>query len=130
MAQRTLVDTHIAVWVASNAKRLSKSAKQVLSSSSEIFLSTISIAELELKGLALNNMYSGDYKNHFEKVGFEIVDFGVGAATSLRRFGQLDGHDAFDRMILAHAASLKVDLLTSDQVLTSLGLDWVIDAEA
>jgi PIN domain nuclease of toxin-antitoxin system len=130
VAQRILIDTHIAVWAAKNSPQLPSSARSLLDASPSVLLSSLSIAELELKNLLQNSRVQSDYKSAFEIVGIEVVDFGSSAAHAMRRFSQLSGHDPFDHMILAHAASLSATFLTADRTLLAMGLDWVVDARA
>ena len=40
----------------------------------------------------------------------------------------LVGHDPFDRMIVATASSSKLNLVTSDRVMLSLGFPWIRDS--
>jgi PIN domain nuclease of toxin-antitoxin system len=58
----------------------------------------------------------------------KVQSFSADHALELTRFGSLIDHDPFDRMILAQASAERCQLLTADQRLLSLDLDFVVDA--
>jgi PIN domain nuclease of toxin-antitoxin system len=49
-------------------------------------------------------------------------------AEAIRDFPELVRYDPFDRMLVAQASRAGLRLLTADQVLLSLGRDFIIDA--
>jgi PIN domain nuclease of toxin-antitoxin system len=130
LVKRVLADTHVAIWFASAPELLSKSALGLLNSCNELFLSTISLAEIEMKKAKGRVKMDSVSVPDLEPVGFEIVNFDAEAASAMFRFNYLANHDPFDWLLLAQAASLDATFVTADRKLLSLGLDWVIDAEA
>jgi PIN domain nuclease of toxin-antitoxin system len=56
------------------------------------------------------------------------IPFGMDAAVEVAAFSSLVGHDPFDRMIVATASSSKLNLVTSDRVMLSLGFPWIRDS--
>ena len=126
MARRAFLDTHVAMWLALGDKRLSKPALREINANSETFISSISIAELEIKANLNKLKLPKNLAELFMSNGIQIEAFDANAASQLGRFPTLARHDPFDRMVLAQA-SLQVGttLFTADAVISDLNFDWV-----
>lgn len=126
MARRAFLDTHVAMWLALGDKRLSKSALREINANSETVISSISIAELEIKANLNKLKLPKNLAELFMSNGIQIEAFDANAASQLGRFPTLARHDPFDRMVLAQA-SLQVGttLFTADAVISDLNFDWV-----
>lgn len=130
MAKRAFLDTHVAIWLATDDKRLSKAALREINSSSETVISAISLAELEIKANLDKIKLPANLAQLFAANGVNVEPFEASAASQLGRFSNLNRHDPFDRMILAQA-SMKIDttFFTADEVITKLDFDWVYSCE-
>lgn len=128
MAQRLLLDTQTAVWAVNDDKRLGKKARRTIVQAPVVAISTISIVELEMIKLFAKSDHSHKLDELFSDFGYEVSSFDAAAANQVYRFGSLESHDPFDRLILAHAASTKSEFLTSDRKLIDLGFDWIVDS--
>jgi PIN domain nuclease of toxin-antitoxin system len=130
VVKRVLVDTHVAIWAAFDPEWISKDVLDLLNNANEVFVSTLSLAEIEMKKargkIKMKKISSSD----LDQIGLKILPFEIDAVHSISRFRQLANHDPFDWLLLAHAASVDAKFITADRKLLSLGLDWVIDAEA
>ena len=126
MARRAFLDTHVAMWLALGDKRLSKPALREINANSETVISSISIAELEIKANLNKLKLPKNLAELFMSNGIQIESFDANAASQLGRFPTLARHDPFDRMVLAQA-SLQVGttLFTADAVISDLNFDWV-----
>ena len=126
MARRAFLDTHVAMWLALGDKRLSKPALREINANSETVISSISIAELEIKANLNKLKLPKNLAELFMSNGIQIEAFDANAASQLGRFPTLARHDPFDRMVLAQA-SLQVGttLFTADAVISDLNFDWV-----
>lgn len=62
------------------------------------------------------------------KSGLVELDFNANHAEAIPNFQSLARHDPFDRMILAQAQAEGLTLLTADETLLGLGLNFVVDA--
>jgi len=126
VARRAFLDTHVAMWLALGDKRLSKSALREINANSETVISSISIAELEIKANLNKLKLPKNLAELFMSNGIQIEAFDANAASQLGRFPTLARHDPFDRMVLAQA-SLQVGttLFTADAVISDLNFDWV-----
>ena len=122
------LDTHVALWVAKGSSELGAIAHSLISSADRVLVSSLSIAELNMKAMLGKFKPQLGLAQMFTAAGFEVVDFTETGAEAISRFGSLAKHDPFDRMILSQAAASGSALLTADRVLLSQGLDFVLDA--
>jgi PIN domain nuclease of toxin-antitoxin system len=129
VSDRLLLDTHVAVWFAGAPARLGARAKKIIQQTPVVSISSISIAELNMKAMLGSFTMPTDLADRFKDAGINIDAFELSSAQEIARFSALAKHDPFDRMILAQAAAAGATLLTADSKLLSLGLDFVLDAE-
>jgi PIN domain nuclease of toxin-antitoxin system len=128
--QNVFLDTNAALWFMFDPTRLGKNAFRLISNSPEVCLSAISIAEVEIKSLSGKMKFPPLSKELLKETQIEVRDFGASAAMQLARFSGLVGHDAFDRLLLSHAAAEESVFVTSDSVLLGQNLDFVFDAKS
>ena len=126
MAKRAFLDTHVAIWLATGDKRLTKTILREINTNSETLISSISLAELEIKANLNKIKLPTNLKQLFISNGVFVEPFDAAAATQLGRFPNLSRHDQFDRMILAQASlKLGTTFFTADDAITKLDFDWV-----
>lgn len=124
-----LLDTNALVW-ASDERRssnLGKNARRTIESGQVVCFSAISIAELQIKHLSGKLKKMPDVQSAIAS-GLLELNFKTEHAQAIANFPSLARHDPFDRMILAQAFSEGLFLLTADETLLSLGLNYVLDA--
>ncbi|MDA8136989.1 MAG: type II toxin-antitoxin system VapC family toxin [Desulfobacteraceae bacterium] len=112
---KILVDTHVFLWMLSCPEKLNVKRRYDLESpANEVFLSSISIAELMIKSSIGEIDIDFDPLETAKQMQVEILDF---SGTHAAALGQLPLHhkDPFDRMILAQAMTNKLLLMTEDQ---------------
>jgi PIN domain nuclease of toxin-antitoxin system len=126
---RILLDTHVAVWVAGSPSKLGPKAKRLIQTAKDVSISSISIAELNMKSMIGGIKIPSDLSEQFQHSNIQVSDFRTESANEILRFGSLAKHDPFDRLILAQASASDAKLLTADRALLALDLDFVIDAE-
>jgi PIN domain nuclease of toxin-antitoxin system len=119
----------VAVWVAGSPSRLGPKTKKLIQTSKEVAVSSISIAELNMKSILGGIKVPSDLSHRFELADIEVSEFTSNAADEILRFGSLAKHDPFDRLILAQASAAGAHLVTADRALLALDLDFVLDAE-
>lgn len=95
----------------------------------EVCVSSISIVEMHIKTMINKLDAPIDCTKAIENAGNTILPFEATAGDAIRKFPELIRHDPFDRMILAHARTEGLTLVTSDRTLLNLHLEYVIDAE-
>ena len=123
-----LLDSQSLLWAISDETNFGTKAARRLLSSQRVHFSSISVAEFEIKRAKKKLAFADSIWDSLESHGYEQQPFDFTAAKAIARFGSLDGHDPFDRMLIAQAASRNMDFFTADEKLISLGFDWVIDA--
>ena len=126
---RAFLDTHVAYWLALKPSELPDQVVEKINGYQSVVLSSISIAELEIKSVLGKLQIVEELTEKLVEAGIIIEDYRADSAFALSRFPALIKHDPFDRMIFAHAASKpNTTFFTADAVLLSLNLDWVFDA--
>ena len=129
MSSQILLDTHVAVWVAGSPGRLGPKTKKLIQTTIDVSVSSISIAELNMKSMLGGIKIPANLSEQFENANIQVSEFTSTAANEILRFGSLAKHDPFDRLILAQASANGAKLVTADRALLSLGLNFIIDAE-
>jgi len=124
--RRAFLDSQVAIWAATGDARLTTPVRRAINGHSVTVISAITIAELEMKAAIGKFSLPRNLVGLYEAEGIVVEAFDALASERLSRFPQLNRHDPFDRMILAHAASrLGTTFFTADEALIDLGLDWV-----
>lgn len=127
MSRGYLLDTQVLVWLTGDRGRLGKQTKRLIERY-EVFFSTPSIAELSFKqSIGKLSLAPGVFDFVIE-AGASLLGFDRNAAEAFGRFSAETVPDPFDRQIMAVAVSNNLTLVTADQKILDLNLDWMIDA--
>ena len=111
---KILVDTHIYLWMLSSPEKLDDSRRYELESqANEVFLSSVSIAELMIKQSIGKIEINFNAMEMAQKMGLEMLSFSGDDAIAL---GDLPFHhrDPFDRMLIAQAVANNLVLMSDD----------------
>jgi PIN domain nuclease of toxin-antitoxin system len=127
MSRGYLLDTQVMVWLTLDQKKLGRETKRLLERY-EVFFCTPSVAELSFKQSIGKLKLAPGVIDSWIETGVEIVNFDREAAEAFGRFSADLVPDPFDRQIMSVAASHNLTLVTADQKILSLGLNWVLDA--
>ncbi len=112
---KILIDTHIFLWMLSSPEKLSKKRRfELESSANEIFLSSMSIAELMIKSQLGKIDIDFNPLELSKELQLQILDF---TGMHAMMMGQLPFHhkDPFDRMIISQAISNNLKLMSDDK---------------
>jgi PIN domain nuclease of toxin-antitoxin system len=121
------LDTNIAIFWASSHPGLPITVIDAISRHPKAYVSTISIAEVEIKRLLNKINVTSRFAEALTESGLSIEGFDETSAEQISRFESLVGHDPFDRMILAQASTHRNSTFyTTDRKLGSLGLSWIV----
>ena len=111
---KILIDTHIFLWMLSDPEKLNQKRRYELESpANEVYLSSMSIAELMIKTSLGKLDITFDPLEMASKMRVEILNFtGVDAMVlgGMPYFHK----DPFDRMIIAQAATNQLPLMSDD----------------
>lgn len=125
-----LLDTHVLLWVVTGARRVGRRATAAIDRADSVLASPISYAELAVKGPRRNLQVPADLPSLVHDQGIRPLAFTEQHASALALVPVLEGHDPFDRMLLAQAQVEGCSFATADAVLLDLDLPWVFDATA
>ncbi len=114
---RLLLDTHIALWVIKNDRRLSKATRSKILNASDVYVSSASIWEMAIKvKLKKLDVDIGQAVEAIFESGF--VELPITATHAANVCNLPDIHrDPFDRLLIAQAISEPLTFLTADIVL-------------
>jgi len=109
-----LIDTHIFLWLLFSISKIKSKHLEILSDlDNDIYVSSISIAEIMIKK-SLNKLdVDFDLEYSLKKLDARVLDFDANSALVL---GSLPYHhkDLFDRMIISQALTKKYKLMSVD----------------
>ena len=123
-----LADTHVILWMAGGDGRLGLRTRSILASDSIKFASAISILEASIKLMTGRLEVPAGLEELIDPQGFTPLPVSTAHAAAISQFPELNGHDPFDRALLAQAKSEGLRFLTADRRLLGLGYDWILDA--
>lgn len=123
-----LLDTNAAIWFLRGSTQLGTRARQLVESRHPVHYSSISVLEMMIKRMKGRLTVPDDICVHLDRQGLRQMPFVGEHAESIADFPELMSHDPFDRMLLAQAKAERLDFVTADRHLLSLGYDWIIDA--
>lgn len=114
---RILLDTHIYLWVLTDDKMLSAKARDILYSSSEIYISSASIWEAAIK-IKLKKL-KADLNLLVTSIGASgFIELPITSEHALALDELPEIHnDPFDRILIAQAITEPLKLITSDKLL-------------
>lgn len=108
-----LVDTQLLVWQALNDRRLSRHHRDILLSDAEIYLSPVSIWEIEIKRLKGHLELPDSFADEVVNAGYKPLPINTEHAKQAGRL-PLIHRDPFDRMLIAQAKIEGLTVLTAD----------------
>jgi PIN domain nuclease of toxin-antitoxin system len=111
---KILIDTHIFLWMLSSPDKLHKKRHYELETpANEVFLSSMSIAELMIKHSMGKIHIAFDPLEMAKEMRIEMLNF---SGVDAMMLGQLPFHhkDPFDRMIIAQAIANRLNLMSDD----------------
>lgn len=126
---KLLLDTNTFIWLVNyDDPRLGIQTQQLLQAAGTVYVSAITIVEIQIKSMLAKLGTSGDPLGDAVASGCALLSFSAQAGMALADFPELARHDPFARMLLAQAKTAGLTLLTADELLLSLDLPFVCDA--
>ena len=108
-----LIDTHIFIWILKKPERIEPGHLQLLKSSHDFFLSSISIAEIMTKSSIGKLNVDYDPVEMALKSGLKFLDYCTQDANQLKNL-PLHHKDPFDRMLIAQSINQRIPIMTCD----------------
>ena len=113
---RLLLDTHIIVWSAHDDKKLQPGLARRIDNANEVFISSISVYEIEMKrGTGQLSMPEG-YLDAAKHNGYTLLPFGSDHARSASGL-PYHHRDPFDRMLIGQAKAEHLTFVTHDETI-------------
>ncbi|MFM6967082.1 MAG: type II toxin-antitoxin system VapC family toxin [Rhodoluna sp.] len=132
---KLLLDSNALIWAVRSPEKLGRSARSRIERSPKLWFSAASIFELTLKSQKVGRdgkpllRISDEFGAAVAAAGFQEIPLLAKHAETAKAFMSYESGDPFDRMILAQAFAEAAVLVTSDERMLALGLDWIIDAQ-
>jgi len=109
-----IVDTHIFLWLLIEPERINQKYLEYLeNSANEIYVSSISIAEIAIKSSIGKLNFNFEIDEVISISGFESLDFTINDAIELTRL-PFHHKDPFDRMIISQSISNNFYIISDD----------------
>ncbi len=118
-----LLDTNAVVEYVAASDRFGKKTIRLLNSS-QLFYSSITLAELRLKELKLPGFRSGLNRQKLSELGISELSFD---AEDSEHMVTMETKDPFDLILVAQAKSRDMKFVTADLRILNSELDFVID---
>ena len=115
---KLLLDTHVFLWWIGDSDKLSQSARDALTdSTNDLFFSTASAWEMAIKlrtgKLSLSEDLDRFLPTQLQRNAIQVIPIGLSHAMHVRRL-PLHHRGPFDRMLVAQATLEEMTLLTAD----------------
>jgi PIN domain nuclease of toxin-antitoxin system len=124
-----LLDSQTLVWYLTADIKLGKQAKARLIECQDLYFSSLSILELEIKQFDRTKGQGRLIRSAAIKAGLRELEFGGAEAETVSDFPLLGRHDPIDRGLIQQAAQYGAVFFTSNKKLLNQGLAWVIDSQ-
>ena len=118
-----LLDTNAVVEYAAASDRFGKKTIRLLNSS-QLFYSSISLAELRLKELKLPGYRSAINRQKLAELGLSELSYSAKDSEHMVKIGT---KDPFDLILVAQAKSREMRFVTADMRILNSELDFVVD---
>ena len=109
-----LIDTHIFLWLATGEFKNIKNMSYIYDIKNNLFLSSLSIAEISIKVSIGKLKFDGDILKVLEEMDIKILNFDGKSALLLETL-PLHHRDPFDRMIISQAITNKYKVISEDR---------------
>jgi PIN domain nuclease of toxin-antitoxin system len=123
-----LLDSQALLWLLDDSPRLGPRSRQAITSAQGVHVSAATVWELTIKTILGKLSVPAGLPARLTAQGLELLSVTAEHAEAIRDFPELTRHDPFDRLLVAQARHSGLQLLTADQVLLSLGHDFILDA--
>lgn len=111
---RLLLDTHIYLWVVTDDRKMSKTARKLIAEANDVFVSSASIWEASIKaGLGKLDADVNELVAAIDTSGFTELPVRAVHAAMVRNLPDIH-RDPFDRLLLAQAICEPLRLITAD----------------
>jgi PIN domain nuclease of toxin-antitoxin system len=122
--ERVLLDTHILLWILSDADKLSVQHRAVLAENPTLVVSAVSIWEIAIKSSLGKLTVEGDVLETVRRRNAELLSITAEHAARVAQIPRLHA-DPFDRLLVSQALCEGLQVMTVDGQLQEYGVDLV-----
>ncbi|MCK5890780.1 MAG: type II toxin-antitoxin system VapC family toxin [Aeromicrobium sp.] len=123
-----LLDTSLIIWLVHGESKAGPGAVELIGSHHPVHYSSVSHLEMQIKHISGKLRVPADLVERLDEVGLRQLPFVAEHADAMRAFPELDGHDPFDRALVAQSAAEGLLFLTADRRLLALDRSFIVDA--
>lgn len=123
-----LLDTSLIIWLVHGESKAGPVAVELIESHHPVHYSSVSHLEMQIKSISGKLRVPTDVVERLDEVGLRQLPYVAEHADAMRAFPELDGHDPFDRALVAQAAAEGLLFLTADRRLLALDRPFIVDA--
>jgi len=120
-----ILDTCVFLWILGDSEKLNLKTKNIIQENSPCYLSSISLAEIEIKRSIGKLEIPDNYRSYIDLSGLKELEYSFEDSVVLNSL-TFHHKDPFDRMLIAQALSRNMTIMTSDKIFVKYPLRTII----
>jgi len=120
-----ILDTCVFLWLLGDSEKLNLEVKNIIQENFPCYLSSISLAEIEIKRSIGKLDIPDNYRSFINRSGLKELEYGFEDSVVLNSL-TFHHKDPFDRMLIAQALSRNMTIMTSDKIFVKYPLRTII----
>lgn len=110
-----MLDTCVFLWILGDYEKLNTDIKNMIQENAPCYLSSISLAEIEIKRSIGKLDITDEYRRYIELSGLKELEYRFSDSEVLNSL-TFHHKDPFDRMLIAQAISRNMTIMTGDRI--------------
>jgi len=110
-----MLDTCVFLWILGDYEKLNTDIKNMIQENAPCYLSSISLAEIEIKRSIGKLDITDEYRRYIELSGLKELEYSFSDSEVLNSL-TFHHKDPFDRMLIAQAISRNMTIMTGDRI--------------
>ncbi|RKX86289.1 MAG: hypothetical protein DRP58_04635 [Spirochaetes bacterium] len=120
-----ILDTCVFLWLLQDSEKLTKDTRKIIQKNTPCYLSSISLAEIEIKRSIGKLDIIDDYRRYIKISGLKELEYSFEDSTVLNSL-TFHHKDPFDRMLIAQAISRNITIITGDKIFAKYSARTII----
>ena len=112
-----LIDTCVFLWILTDSEKLNTDTRNLIEKNTPCYLSSISLAEIEIKRSIGKLDIPDQYRKYISISGLQELEYTFMDSEVLNRL-PFHHKDPFDRILIAQAMSRNITIMTADKIFT------------
>jgi PIN domain nuclease of toxin-antitoxin system len=110
-----ILDTCVFLWLLEDSEKLTIDIKKIIQENAPCYLSSISLAEIEIKRSIGKLNIPGDYRKYIDLSGLKELSYSFADSEILNKL-VFYHKDPFDRMLITQALARNMTVMTGDKI--------------